>query len=121
MTDYQNPSSFTHDLTTSTTPSEDLYPLALAPYKQYSPCQLRLEDPHSSGEAVTSVAIFISDKTNASTLGVTWDADDPAPKVAVDAGVAIAKTGSAPSKDLKGMMMGMWALLGTVSAVTVLL
>ncbi len=120
LPDYENPSSYTHDLITSPSPSLDLYPFALAPYKQYSPCQLRLQDPHDDSETVTSVGIFISDKTNASTPGVTWDADDPAPKVAVDAGVAIAKSGSART-DHEGMVGGMWALIGAVAAVTVLL
>lgn len=40
-----------------------------------------------------SIAIFISQYTNASTQGVTWSLDHAAPKVAVDAGVATAETG----------------------------
>ena len=119
LPDYQNPSSYTHDVSTSSNPS-DSYHLALAPYRQYSPCQLRLEDPHQSSEAVTSVAIFISDKTNATTMGVEWNADNPAPKVTVDEGVAIAKTGSARSGHM-GMKGLMWGLAGAVAAAVVLL
>lgn len=52
-------------------------------------------------------------------MGVDWSADDPAPKVAVDAGVAIAKSGSA-RVDHKGMGMGMWAFVGAAAAATVL-
>ena len=77
-------------------------------------------DPHQSGETVTSVAIFISDKTNSSTMGVEWSADDPAPKVAVDAGVATAKTNNA-KMDHRGVMGGMWVLAGAVAAATMLL
>ena len=119
LLDYQNPSSYTHDVSTSSDPS-DSYHLALAPYRQYSPCQLRLEDPHQSSEAVTSVAIFISDKTNATTMGVEWNADDPAPKVTVDEGVAIAKTGSASSGHVS-MRILMWGLAEAVAAAMVLL
>ena len=105
---------------TSPTPSDPSYTLELAPYKQYSPCQLRLQDPHQSSEVVTSVAVFISDKTNASTEGVEWSADDPAPKVAVDAGVAIAKSESAriDHRDMEGVM---WAFVGAMAAAMVLL
>ena len=117
--DYQHPSSYTHDLSTSSDPS-DSYTLALAPYKEYSPCQLRLEDPHQSSEAVTSVAIFISDKTNATTMGVEWNANNPAPKVTVDEGVAIAKTGGARISH-RGKEGLMWGLAGAVAAAVVLL
>lgn len=120
LLDYQNPSSYTHDVTTSPTPSLPSYSLALAPYKQYSPCELRLKDPNEDTETVTSVAIFISDKTNASTAGVEWSADNPAPKVAVDAGVATATSDSAGT-DHKRIERIVWAFVGAVAAVTVLL
>ena len=49
-----------------------------------------------------------------------WSPDDPAPKEAVDAGVAIAKSESA-GMERKGMEMTMWAFVGAVAVVTVLL
>ena len=53
-------------------------------------------------------------------MGVEWNADDPAPKVTVDEGVAIAQTGSAGIG--RGGMDGlMWRLVGAVAAAVVLL
>ena len=115
LPDSDNPSSYTHDLTTSSGPSDPSFPLLLAPYQKYSPCQLRLADPHDSSQSVTSVALFISQNTNASTPGVTWSADDQAPKVAVDAGVATAETGNAGMG--RNVVVGMmWAVVGAVVA-----
>lgn len=120
LPDYDNPSSYTHDLTTSSDPSDPSFPLLLAPYRKYSPCELRLEHPHDNSQSVTSVALFISQNTNASTPGVTWSVDNQAPKVAVDAGVATAETGSA-RMHRSGVDGGMWAFVGAVAAATVLL
>ncbi len=121
--DYQNPPSFNHTLFTSSTPSDPSYDLALGPYRKYSPCQLLLQDPSgSSGESVTSVAIFISQATNASTEGVTWSADDPAPKVAVDAGVGTVNSRGARAMDRKAAVGGvMWVLAGAVAGGVVFL
>lgn len=69
---------------------------------------------------VMSVAIFISQDTNASTAGVTWSADDPAPKVAVDTGVSTATSGCAGMNDY-GAVGAMWTLIGGVVAAMVLL
>lgn len=49
-----------------------------------------------------------------------WNTDDPAPKVAVDAGVAIAKTEGA-GMDRRVTETVMWAFVGAVMVVTVLL
>lgn len=49
-----------------------------------------------------------------------WNTDDPAPKVAVDAGVAIAKSESA-GMDLRVTETVMWAFVGAAAVVTVLL
>ena len=68
---------------------------------------------------VTSVAIFISQDTNASTAGVTWSADDPAPKVAVDAGVSTVNSGCAGMNDY-GAVGVMWTFVGGVVAAMVL-
>ena len=68
---------------------------------------------------VTSVAIFISQNTNASTAGVTWSADDPAPKVAVDAGVSTVNNGCAGMNDY-GAVRVMWTFVGAVVAAMVL-
>lgn len=69
---------------------------------------------------VTGVAIFISQDTNASTAGVTWSADNPAPKVAVDAGVATTNSGCAGMND-NGAVGLMWTLVGVLATMTVLL
>ncbi len=53
-------------------------------------------------------------------MGVDWSADDPAPKVAVDAGVAIAKSGSARI-DHNGIEKGMWAFVGAATAAATVL
>ena len=116
MPDYQHSPSYSHNLFTSPSPSLALYPLLLAPYRKYSPCQLQLMDPQGS-ESVSSVAVFISQLTNASTVGVTWSLDDPAPKVEVDAGVATATSGGMDHK----WVGGMWAFVGAMAAATVLL
>lgn len=118
----QNPPSHTHNLTKSPSPT---YPLPLSPYRQYSPCELRLLDPDQTNvtegsDSVTSIAFFISQDTNASTPGVTWSVSDEAPKVAVDAGVATAASGSA-GKDHIGAVGGMWAVVGAVVAAVVLM
>ncbi|KAF6230146.1 hypothetical protein HO133_004485 [Letharia lupina] len=119
---YQSRPSYTHNITSSPSPE---YPLPLARYRQYSPCELRLLDPHQTSftngsESATSVAFFISEDTNASTAGVTWSEDNAAPKVAVDAGVATAASGSAGVYH-KGVMALMWAFVGALAAATVLL
>lgn len=69
---------------------------------------------------MTSIAIFISQYTNASTQGVTWSLDHAAPKVAVDAGVATAETGSA-GMGHNGMVGGVWAVVGAMVVMTMLL
>ena len=53
-------------------------------------------------------------------MGVEWNAENPAPKVSVDEGVAIAKTGSARmnQRGTKGLM---WGLAGAVAAAVLLL
>ena len=82
---------------------------------------LQLLDPDSpDSESVTSVGIFISQYTNASTQGVTWSLDNAAPKVAVDAGVATAETGGAEMGH-NGAVGGVWAVAGAMVAVTMLL
>ena len=53
-------------------------------------------------------------------MGVEWNAGNPAPKVTVDEGVAIAKTGSA-GKGHRGMEGLMWGLAGAVAVAVVLL
>ena len=68
---------------------------------------------------MTSIAIFISQYTNASTQGVTWSLDHVAPKVAVDAGVATAETGSA-GKVHNGAVGGVWAVVGAMVVATML-
>lgn len=71
---------------------------------------------------MTSVAIFISQATNASTQGVTWSADDPAPKVAVDAGVGTVKSRGAKAMDQNAAVGGvMWVFAGAVAGGMVLL
>lgn len=69
---------------------------------------------------VMSVAIFISQNTNASTQGVTWSMDDPAPRVAVDAGVSTVNSGCAGMND-RGVVGVMWTFVGGVAAAMVLL
>ena len=69
---------------------------------------------------MTSIAIFISQYTNASTQGVTWSLDHAAPKVAVDAGVATAETGSA-GMGHNSMVGGIWAVVGAMVVMTMLL
>lgn len=71
--------------------------------------------------SVTSVAIFISQETNASTMGVTWSTDDPAPKVAVDAGVGTVNSRGARMNDHKIVAGGLWTVVGAVAAAMVLL
>ena len=71
--------------------------------------------------SVTSVAIFISQDTNASTLGVTWSMDDPAPKVAVDAGVGTVTSRGARINDHTTVAGGLWTVVGAVAAAMVLL
>ena len=69
---------------------------------------------------MTSIAVFISQYTNASAQGVTWSLDHAAPKVAVDAGVATAETGSA-RKGHNGVVGGGWAVVGAMGVVAMLL
>ena len=85
---------------------------------------MRLEDPDASsstgdGDMATSVAIFISQNTNASAEGVTWSADDPAPKVAVDAGVSTVNSGCAGMNN-DGVVGVMWMFVGGVAAMVLL-
>lgn len=115
---YEVPTSYTHTLVTPSSSSLASFPVPLSPYRKYSPCQLKLQDPEGS-ESVTGVAIFISQQTNASTQGVTWDVDNPAPKVAVDAGVATTQTGRAGMKH-KAVGGGIWILVGALAAAMML-
>ena len=68
---------------------------------------------------MASVAIFISQETNASTHGVTWSVDNAAPQVAVDAGVATATSGSA-GMDHRGVRGVMWMWVGLIGVVMAL-
>ena len=113
LSDYEVPTSYSHTLVTPSSPSVASFPVPLSPYRKYSPCQLKLQDPEDS-ESVTGVAIFISQQTNASTQGVTWDVDNPAPKVAVDAGVATTQTSRA-GMNHRGVGGGVWTLLGAAA------
>lgn len=63
--------------------------------------------------------MFISQNTNASTEGMTWGADDPAPKVAVDAGVSTVNSGCAGMID-NGAAGLMWTFVGGVAAMVLL-
>ena len=120
LPDYQHLPTYSHNISTSSTPSNADFPLPLSTYRKYSPCELQLLDPDSQGsESVTSIAIFISQYTNASTQGVTWSLDHAAPKVAVDAGVATAETGSA-AKGHNGAAGAVWAVVGAMVVATVL-
>lgn len=67
-----------------------------------------------------SVAIFISQQTNASTEGMTWNADDPAPRVAVDAGVSTVNSGCVGMND-NGVVGVIWTFVGGVVVAMVLL
>ena len=51
---------------------------------------------------------------------MTWSLEHAAPKVAVDAGVATAETGSA-RKGHNGAIGGTWAVIGVMMMVTMLL
>ena len=53
-------------------------------------------------------------------MGVEWDPDNPAPKVAVDAGVAIAKSASGRIGH-KGLEGAMWVFGGAMAAAMVVL
>ncbi|CAF9917908.1 hypothetical protein IMSHALPRED_003780 [Imshaugia aleurites] len=120
----QTPPSFTHDLITSPGASSPFFDLALAAYRRYSPCQLRLLGPSQTNstedsDSVVSIAIFISEQTNASTPGVTWSVESPAPAAAVDAGVATVQSGSSGMnyKIITGLV---WTLVGVVAGAMVL-
>ena len=69
---------------------------------------------------MASVAIFISQETNASTHGVTWSVDKAAPQVAVDAGVATATSGSAGiyHRGARGVMWMWVGLIGVAMALS---
>ena len=121
LPDYQHLPTYSHNISTSSTPSDADFPLPLTKYRKYSPCELQLLDPVSQGsESVTSIAIFISQYTNSSTQGVTWSLNHFAPKVAVDAGVATAETGSA-NKGHNGAVGGVWGVVGAMVVATMLL
>lgn len=118
---FQHLPTYSHNISTSSTASDADFPLPLSNYQKYSPCELQLLDPDTQGsESVTSIAIFISQYTNSSTQGVTWSLEHAAPKVAVDAGVATAETGSA-GKGHNGAIGGGWAAVGAMVVAAMLL
>ena len=99
MTDASRKPDFGSNLTALAPPDDSIYTIELMPYQEYSPCQFILQDLNDveslyfDDSPVFSNIIAISVQNHSA--GVTWSADNPAPKQTGTDGIGGAASESA--------------------------